>query len=265
MRILIGGSDDRFWEARPLGPRGKATPSRRMGAPITIRTKVFFWGRCIVLHVLVPAEGSGAVEHYKAMSVPAHRADFFRYVLMFFEGGCYFDMKSALLTNLSAILEVGTRSLVTCIGAAGAHIHQGILIAPPRHPLLLAALIHALTIDPAKLTARQGYMTFCNEMWRLLSARARETLHGGMNETDFWGPIELLVEKKERKGVINTCFGRGLPYDGHVAWLVQGDAQNKVVAIRCWNWNRGVGLVTLMFGAHVRVRFREPLCRGYRQ
>ena len=89
--------------------------------------------------------GGVALDHYLAMALPAHRADFFRYVLLFFRGGCYFDMKSALLVSLSHILEAASQStLISCIGRAGHHIHQGILMCPPHHPMLFHAIRQVL-------------------------------------------------------------------------------------------------------------------------
>ena len=62
--------------------------------------------------------GPGALAHYKLFMIAAHRADFFRYVLLFFEGGIYLDIKSCFVQSLSCLLnQYQSCSLLTCIGA----------------------------------------------------------------------------------------------------------------------------------------------------
>ena len=41
--------------------------------------------------------GSTALRRYRNLVMGAHRADFFRYVLLFFHGGVYMDIKSCFL------------------------------------------------------------------------------------------------------------------------------------------------------------------------
>ena len=71
--------------------------------------------------------GSATLQHYKEYTSPAHRADLFRYVLLFVQGGVYLDMKSCLLAPLGTLLGSCCQGadFISCIGAAGSHIHQG--------------------------------------------------------------------------------------------------------------------------------------------
>ena len=68
--------------------------------------------------------GQKALHRYLALVCPQHRADFWRYAKLFFDGGVYLDMKSAFVKHLSEILcHVSHCSFVSCIGASCDHIH----------------------------------------------------------------------------------------------------------------------------------------------
>ena len=180
--------------------------------------------------------GSTALQHYHNLAMPAHRADFFRYVLLFYEGGVYLDIKSCFLKSLEKLLSsCGHCSLLSCIGAAGSHIHQGILMCPAGHPLLHEAILKVMETPASSLGPRSGaYMTFCQQMWDILKREVGEIV-AGENTTCTWGCVFLMRERKEKKGS-RDVLGQSIKIDGHVAYMEDGDA---AVAIRCEGWNRG--------------------------
>ena len=110
--------------------------------------------------------GPDVDKFYTSLNTPAHRADLFRYFLMYLEGGIYMDMKTCFLRPPEEIISPG--SLVTVIGRAGAHIHQGVLIVPPRRPCMAAVLCDALRQSSVTLNGNRGYMTFCRSFWCLM-------------------------------------------------------------------------------------------------
>ena len=182
--------------------------------------------------------GPRALVHYKCLVIPAHRADFFRYVLLFFEGGIYLDIKSCFLLPISRILHACKAcSLVTCIGAGDSHIHQGILICPVGHPLLHRAIHKVIETPPSFLSGRSpSYMTFCAQMWDLLGEQAVAKLKSGPNRLRDWGTAWLLREKKTSRKTI-TVHGMSILIDGYLAYMV--DCSKPVVAIRCEGWKHG--------------------------
>ena len=96
--------------------------------------------------------GRKALHRYLALVCPQHRADFWRYVKLFFSGGVYLDMKSAFIKPLDEILrQVSHCSFVSCIGAARDHIHQGHIITTKYHPIIYEALLLVLQTDPSFL------------------------------------------------------------------------------------------------------------------
>ena len=182
--------------------------------------------------------GPRALEHYRLLVMPAHRADFFRYVLLFFEGGIYLDIKSCFLISVSCILSAcESCSVVTCIGAGDSHIHQGILICPAGHPLLHGAIHKVMETPPSSLGGRSpSYMTFCGQMWDLLRGQAVDKLKMGLNPLRDWGSVWLLREKKTLKRTIDI-HGMSILIDGYLAYM--SNLSNPVVAIRCEGWKHG--------------------------
>ena len=126
--------------------------------------------------------------------------DFFRYVLIFFEGGIYLNIKFCFLLPISHILHACKAcSLVTCIGAEDSHIHQGILICPVGHPLLHRTIAKVIETPPSFVSGRSpGHMTFCAQMWDLLEEQAIAKLKFGPNRLRDWGTAWLLREKQTR-------------------------------------------------------------------
>ena len=182
--------------------------------------------------------GPRGLQHYRALVLAPHRADFFRYVLLFFEGGIYLDIKSCFVISLERILcACEPCSFLTCIGAGDRHIHQGILMCPAGHPLLHGAIHKVMETPPCSLGSRSpSYMTFCQQMWDMLQNQAGGNLRPGRNVISGWGSVWLMREQKTSKRTIDIR-GQSIRIDGYLAFM-QG-LRSPVVAIRCEGWKHG--------------------------
>ena len=215
---------------------------------------------------------TGNVGHrrYAAFKANAHRADIFRYVDHYLRGGLYLDIKTALLEPLERIQErivaefKADKSLIahaanlygwdpdalaashppdyfmTAIGTRKDHIFQGILLGRPRHPLMLAALLHCFgptLVDQQDLSGFR-YMAFCEELFRVIKADRYQG--AGTPLTAGWvlgfglGPIYLLQETHEP--ALKSAKPKGLRNDGHCFRTAGGQL---VALTRCWKWNKG--------------------------
>ena len=128
--------------------------------------------------------GGVVLERYISMSLPAHRADFFRYVLLFFCEGA-FDTKSALLVGLQDIL-----------GAASSS-QQRIDCLPRPSPSLrsyAAGDLHS-NLKVAWQKANTWYMAFCKHMWNILSAQTQSGPQQKLNLSRQWGFV-LSAQRK---------------------------------------------------------------------
>eukprot|EP00439_Symbiodinium_sp_Y106_P034676 s5887_g4.t1 len=212
---------------------------------------------------------TGNVGHrrYAAFKANAHRTDIFRYVDHYLRGGLYLDIKTALLEPLERIQErivaefKADKSLIahaanlygwdpdalaashppdyfmTAFGTRKDHIFQGILLGRPRHPLMLAALLHCFgptLVDQQDLSGFR-YMAFCEELFRVIKADRYQG--AGTPLTAGWvlgfglGPIYLLQETHEP-----ALKPKGLRNDGHCFRTAGGQL---VALTRCWKWNKG--------------------------
>jgi mannosyltransferase OCH1-like enzyme len=75
---------------------------------------------------------------YEAMNTGAGKADLFRYVIVYQEGGCYFDIDTVCLKPLDTFLDEEDE-LVSGIGDRG-DLHQWGMIYAQRHPFVKKAL-----------------------------------------------------------------------------------------------------------------------------
>ena len=106
---------------------------------------------------------------------------------------------------------------MTAIGTRKDHIFQGILLGRPRHPLMLAALLHCFGptfVDQQDLSGFR-YVAFCEELFRVIKAdryqEAGSPLKAGWVLGCGFGPIYLLQETHEP--ALKTSKPKGLHND----------------------------------------------------
>lgn len=130
------------------------------------------------------------VAKYLELDMPAHRADLFRYGVMFVEGGVYLDVKTVLVRPLDEAFPDEAR-LYTVLSKHAGRIHQGILASPPRNR------IFARVIELALATPRfegQGatlskwdkalYHSFTEQFYDVLRAQAAPLVVGSLSGTN---------------------------------------------------------------------------------
>lgn len=130
----------------------------------------------------------GVLAAFRNLKYGAHKADLFRYAVLYVHGGVYLDIKTELvrpLANLFPPLRVST-----VISRTG-DIYQGVIAAPPRRPIFLALIAAIMQSGRAP-----PYHLFTQEFMRFIRAdagRAREGELAGTREAYF-----LFTEKCSR-------------------------------------------------------------------
>ena len=193
--------------------------------------------------------GSALLARYESFQQPAHRADLWRYIRLWKEGGSYLDIKMALLqpwsTTLQEIYAEGERCLegqrvaqssgqrvapptevrdlsqvphlLLSIGQNRKHIFQGnIWHASAKHPLLARAVGHALGTSQSHL---KRYLLFCEFLWAELRRDLGKDPVQGWNFCPTLGPIYLFQEQMDGWGrnfpwMVTSCsplVARGMP------------------------------------------------------
>jgi len=85
--------------------------------------------------------GEDAVNIFKNMKLGAHKADFWRYCILFVYGGCYFDIKTDFKTPIEQMYNFTTKNTwYTVIGQDKKSIYNGIIVTPPGNPIIWKAI-----------------------------------------------------------------------------------------------------------------------------
>ena len=75
---------------------------------------------------------------YKKLTVGASKADFFRYIVLYYDGGIYVDIDSSLVKNIEPL--ISNKSAVISREYFKNSFMQAILMFSPRHPILKNAI-----------------------------------------------------------------------------------------------------------------------------
>lgn len=87
--------------------------------------------------------GSDAVEIFKNMKLGAHKADFWRYCILYVFGGYYFDIKTDFQMHIDKIFDGKLpKTWYSVIGDSKKRIFNGIIVTPPNNKLLLDAITY---------------------------------------------------------------------------------------------------------------------------
>ena len=201
--------------------------------------------------------GQRLLQLYRSYDKGAHRADMWRYIKLFLEGGHYLDIKCALYRpwneTMDAISQQGTaqlavqgtaqhrgqgtaQPLIMAIGRDKDHIFQGIILnCPKNHPLLLRAIKHCMQTTSQELTGT-GYMRFCKHLFALLTEDLGREPQPGWSQCSQYGPIYLMHETKERKmNNFADSAGNRFHVDGHMMYA----GTTLFAATRAWKWQHG--------------------------
>ena len=80
--------------------------------------------------------GSRAVQIFKNFETGAHKADFWRYCILYFKGGYYFDIKVNFQDYISNIFDGNKKNTwYTIIDPSKVRIHNGIIVTPAFNPI----------------------------------------------------------------------------------------------------------------------------------
>ena len=126
------------------------------------------------LDFLTSTFDDSVVKTFHALKRGAHKADLVRYCLLYTYGGVYLDIKTELVRPLREIF-IDKDTFYSVLSCTKDHIYQGIISAPPRHPLF-SALIQFMvaTGEPS------DYHAFCKDMFQRIKAETG-SIQSGVN------------------------------------------------------------------------------------
>ena len=102
--------------------------------------------------------GDYAVRRFNSLKLGAHKADLFRYAVLYIEGGLYIDIKTKLLDNQVFVTNLVNRwsetskdhikTFLTVLANNKKSIYQGIIMTPPGNPVIKEQLLFVLLNNP---------------------------------------------------------------------------------------------------------------------
>lgn len=98
---------------------------------------------------------------FLALQVGAHKADLFRYALLYIYGGIYLDIKTELIEDvLKTFCHLKEGTILTVLSKKRGEVYQGVIAAPPRQDIFLY-LIDAIL----QSGSRPIYNRFCKDFY----------------------------------------------------------------------------------------------------
>lgn len=112
--------------------------------------------------------GKKYVNAFNLLKSGAHKADLWRYCILYKYGGVYLDIKTKLTKNIDEIFIDKTKMYIV-ESNNGYTIHNGIIYSPPKNKLLLYLIEHILK-NIKKVN--NYYLLFCHEFFNLVKKKS---------------------------------------------------------------------------------------------
>lgn len=115
---------------------------------------------------------------FRSLKCPAHKADLFRYCILYMYGGVYFDIKIKPDFPLIEIFDHNKRDVFyTVLSAGQPSIFQGVIATYPRNPIFIDLIQHILTTPNSLL--EKDYSAFTKYFYKILTSVTKCELHAG--------------------------------------------------------------------------------------
>ena len=104
---------------------------------------------------------------FNSLKKGAHKADLWRYCILYKYGGVYLDIKTKLIKNIDKIFIDKTKMYIV-ESNNGYTIHNGIIYSPPKNKLFLYLIEHILK----NITNVNNYYLLCHEFYNLVKKKS---------------------------------------------------------------------------------------------
>ena len=135
--------------------------------------------------------GANAMQLFRQIKPGPHKADFWRYCILYAKGGYYFDIKTNLKDHIDSIFKPTDAKewfSVTCDSNYPGCIYNGIIVTPPRNPVLWDALINFYK------NTNVSYLTHVHYLFRLIKNECAHLPRNGKNPLQNGWQCTLLKE-----------------------------------------------------------------------
>ena len=119
----------------------------------------------------------------------AHKADLWRYCVLYHYGGVYLDIKTELIKPLNEIF-VDDNMLYTVLSVINGTIYQGVISSPPKNPIFLDLIEYMLNIGD-----KYEYLRFTSDFYNKIN--------------DYCGDVKVGLNKNLRNNTNIYLFTEG--------------------------------------------------------
>ena len=119
----------------------------------------------------------------------AHKADLWRYCVLYHYGGVYLDIKTELIKPLNKIFK-DNNILYTVLSINNGTIYQGVISSPPKNPIFLDLIEYMLNIDD-----KYEYLQFTRDFYNKIN--------------DYCGNIKVGLNKNLKNYIDIYLFTEG--------------------------------------------------------
>ena len=138
--------------------------------------KIYNDGMC--LEFLEKYYGKDAVDIFNNMERGCHKADFWRYCILYVFGGYYFDIKTDFQTHIDDIFDnKKDKTWYTVICGSGKCLFNGIIVTQSHNPVILDAIKHIY-----KNPKPSDYLVYVNELLHIVSRNCEKKVKVGKNK-----------------------------------------------------------------------------------
>lgn len=134
----------------------------------------------------------------------AHRADLFRYAILYVHGGIYMDVKTELLAPLAYVFPSSVPNFIySAISSVDYNtVYNGLLGSPPHNPLFLR-LIHHMVHTPRPITHYAVFVKHLSQV--ILSQTFQRSLYEGENRSP--GPVSFFLFTERNRPKVECYDG----------------------------------------------------------
>ena len=167
------------------------------------------------------------VDRFTKLKGP-HRADLFRYCILYLKGGIYLDIKTHLIKPLDQIFNQ-RNTMYTVLARSRNKLYQGVIATPKYNPLFLDLIRFMVKIDLNYLKRSGTYHVFIIDMYNRINQRTRgRFLKEGFNKVRK-GNINYILFKERCSKYSKDCYD-GLDRYGFCCYIYRG--MDKIIKTR---------------------------------
>lgn len=179
-----------------------------------------------ILHFLSKHFGVKAVDKFNSLKFGAHKADFWRYCVLYIYGGVYMDIKTELITDLNEVFP--DKNVLYCVlSTFKNHIYNGVIATPPRNIIMKEMIISIMT-TPSNVINRE-YFWIVTKHYQIIKNYLVDDFKVGLNATNNACNENIYILEEHCTNKACNCNGE-LDRYGLCCYIY--DKRKKIIKVR---------------------------------